>query len=113
MDSWYEDAQGRRWSQDNSMHRLEPSLDGSPLEICIALLDEQIPPEDASWHVIRAMNFRDELTFDLLTGASCFFLAASYLNQYEDIEPSLLLIEKAKERLREVALIWLRPRTCP
>lgn len=97
---------------ENQRH-LEPSLGGSPLEICIALLTADIAPEEASLRTTAIVNLSELKTRDLLRGAATLFSAAAYLGGMEDIAASLWLIARAKDRLREVALIWLGPRTCP
>ena len=78
------------------VRHLEPSLDGSPLEVCLALLSEDMAPGDAARYVILCMNYQDSETFDLLTEAGCLFVGASCLRGLEEVGTSLRLIHTAK-----------------
>ena len=91
--------------------RLEPSLDGAPLEVCLELLHQDHAPDEAANHVARLMLATEE-TRRLLTGPHLLLRAASHLTEFEDLDSSLQLIGLAKRALKDVALLWLRPRTC-
>lgn len=94
------------------MHeRPKPKLDGTPLEICLALIFGDHTPGDAAQHSLRIRP--DSFTAGLLSEAWADFEQAAALNRLEDLGRSVELIESAKANLREVALIWLGQSLCP
>ena len=93
------------------MHELCPSIDGSPLEICLALLLGDYAPGEAAALITRVLDPADD-TARLIANARTNFFQASNLNRMEELEQSLAFIRSAKAKLREAALIWLGPREC-
>jgi len=109
---WQRTAPARPATGKTLARRLKPSLEGSPLEVCLALLSGDHAPAEAAEYVLRCMNPGDYETFPALGGARLLYRAASHLSELEDIPASLNLLHLAKKGLRDVALAWLGPRTC-
>jgi hypothetical protein len=96
-----------------SLRQVEPSLTGSPLEVCLALLSGDHAPAEAAYYLSRIINSLKDDMARMLKGAQMRFEAAARLNELEELKDSLGLIDSAKELLRKAVLSWLEPRICP
>ena len=94
------------------MHELRPSIDGSPLEVCLAILLGDYAPSEATALIGQFLDPQDE-TARLIANARTDFFRAAHLSREEDLDESLALIWAAKQKLRMAALMWLAERSCP
>jgi hypothetical protein len=95
-----------------SLHEFKPSLDGCPLEVCLALSSGDYDPKVAAKHVYRCMNPIEWPTFRLLTNALFDLTQAAEEKDSGNVEAVLSLTDHAKALLRHVVVLWLKPRTC-
>lgn len=89
----------------------KPDLNGTSIEICLALIYGDHTPEEAASHSLRIQA--DSLTSPLLCNAWMSFERAAALNELENLDRSLVFMDSARESLRQVALLWLTGALCP